>query len=334
MHKAQRAGVAAALASAVFLGLSPVFGKLAIELGFSPLAVVAWRTGLAAGLVLLAILIFYRSYLYIFPVGLLGCALAGFINGAGSIFYYLALERLSASVGQMLYSLYPLFAAIWLTFDEHSLSRLTLFRIVLAAAAVLMLTALPTARVDLTGAAMMLAAAALYALHLPINQRVLYEAPPPTVTLYTLLAMTAVVVPVSLLFSRPSNATLAAWSPVLALTLMTLLSRLALFFGIKHIGGMQVALLGLAELFVAVVFSHWWLHESLQTLQWLGAAALAISLLLVRLEQPQPSHRGNPSGWFGWIRPPDAAPSASWSPDVPPADAQAQSQLDKQTHSP
>ncbi len=34
---------------------------------------------------------------------------------------------------------------------------------------------------------MMLGAAALYALHLPINQRVLYEVPAPTVTLYTLL---------------------------------------------------------------------------------------------------------------------------------------------------
>ena len=46
----------------------------------------------------------------------------------------------------------------------------------------------------------MLGAAALYALHLPINQRVLYEVPAPTVTLYTLLAMSAVVVPAYLVF--------------------------------------------------------------------------------------------------------------------------------------
>jgi uncharacterized membrane protein len=46
-------GVEAALASALFLGVIPIFGKQAITAGFSPLAVVAFRTILAAGLLLL-----------------------------------------------------------------------------------------------------------------------------------------------------------------------------------------------------------------------------------------------------------------------------------------
>lgn len=37
-------GVISSLASALFLGLAPVFGKAAIDLGFSPLFVVAVRT--------------------------------------------------------------------------------------------------------------------------------------------------------------------------------------------------------------------------------------------------------------------------------------------------
>src|SRR5512143_1968992 len=93
-------GIAAALSSAILLGFAPVLGKLAINLGFSPLAAVAWRTGLAAALVLLITVIFWRRYLYIFPAGLAGCLLAGLINGTGSIFYYLALQRLPASVAQ------------------------------------------------------------------------------------------------------------------------------------------------------------------------------------------------------------------------------------------
>ncbi len=315
MRKGPGAGVAAALSSAFFLGLAPVFGKLAINLGFSPLSVVAWRTGLAAGSVLLVFLLFFRRSLYIYPVGLAGCALAGFVNGLGSILFYMSLDRLSASVGQMLYSLYPFFAAVWLTFDDHPLSKLTIFRIALATTGVGLLTILPTHRVDLVGAAMMLGAAALYALHLPINQRVLYEVPPATVTLYTLLAMTAVVVPAALLFDKQGPVSSAVWGPVLGLTLMTLLSRLALFFGIKRIGGMQTALLGLAELLVTLVFSLWWLRESLAPLQWLGALVLALSLLLVRYEQsgaPPKSHR---RGWFAWIRSPESQAAASWTPD-------------------
>lgn len=315
MRRAGQAGVAAALSSAFFLGLSPVFGKLAINLGVTPLSVVAWRTGLAAGLVLLVFVIFARRFLYIYPVGLAGCALAGFVNGLGSILFYMSLDRLSASVGQMLYSLYPFFAAIWLTFDDHPLTKLTVFRIVLATLGVALLTILPAQRVDLLGAIMMLGAAALYALHLPINQRVLYEVPPATVTLYTLLAMTAVVVPAALLFDRQAGVIQAAWLPVLGLTLMTLLSRLALFFGIKRIGGMQTALLGLAELFVTVVFSIWWLRETLAPAQWLGALVLAISLLLVRYENPSGPTQSNRRGWFAWIRPPEVQASPTWTPD-------------------
>jgi len=314
MQKSHKEGIFAALSSAVFLGFSPVFGKLAINFGFSPLAVVAFRTSMAAGLVFLFVILFYRSYLYIFPVGLLGCILAGLINGLGSILYYMALNRLSASVGQMLYSLYPFFVAIWLILDGQPLSRLSFFRIGLATAAVLLLTAIPSHGADLIGTAMMLGAAALYALHLPINQRVLYEVPAPTVTLYTLLAMSAVVVPAYLLFDHQWPSITMPWWPVFGLTLVTSLSRLTLFLGIKHIGGLQTALLGLAELLIAIFFSYIWLHETLLWTQWLGAIGLAISLLLVKFESPHLHRQDGKNGWFSWIHPPDIPQDFPWGP--------------------
>ena len=80
-------GIIAAMVSALFLGFTPVFGKQAILVGFSPFAVVALRTSMAAGLLLAILLIFKRQYLYIFSLGLLGCVLAGAINGIGSLFY-------------------------------------------------------------------------------------------------------------------------------------------------------------------------------------------------------------------------------------------------------
>src|SRR5512140_2745716 len=305
MQKARQTGITAALSSALFLGLCPVFGKLAINAGFSPLAVVALRTVFAALFVLLIVLIFYRSMFYIFPIGLLGCRLAGVINGLGSILYYEALGRLSASVGQILYSLYPFFVAMWLLLDQQKVGRLTLFRIALATVAVVFLTYLPGQKVDTLGVVMMLGGAAMYALHLPINQRVLYEVPAPTVTLYTLISMSAVVVPAYLLFDHRIPSATLNWGPLLGLSLMTSLSRLALFLGIKRIGGMQTALLGLAELLVTISFSYVWLHEQLLWTQWLGAAILCTSLLLVKFEKPNTAHRTTRNGWFSWIRPPE-----------------------------
>jgi len=304
-------GVFAAFVSAVFLGFTPVFGKQAILAGFSPFAVVALRTSMAAGLLLLILLLFKREYLYIFFLGFLGCVLAGAINGLGSLFYYMSLEHLNANVGQLLYSLYPVFVVFWSFLDKQRASRLTLFRIALAIASVVLITNFDREEINLLGVGFMLIASALYALHLPINQRVLYEVPAPTVTLYTLLSMSAVVVSAYFLFDPQYPNASMDWTPVIGLTLVTFLSRLTLFLGVKNIGGMQTALLGLGELVITLSASYLLLGEKLAPMQWIGVLGLMISLLLVRYEKQEPHHKGR-GGWLDWIRPPHQLP-----PDIP-----------------
>lgn len=307
----RKTGVQAVLLSAVFLGFTPVFGKQAINAGFSPLAVVGLRTLMAFLLLLTIVVVFQRKYLYIYPAGLIGCGLAGLFNGLGSIMYYSALGRIHASLGQLLYSLYPLFVAIWLVLDSQPPSKFTLFRIALATVAVFLLTYSKSDGVDMVGVGQMLMASILYAIHLPINQRVLYDAPAPTVTLYTLMAMSLVVVPVFLLSNQPLP-TDASWYPVIGLTLVTFLSRLALFQGVKYLGGMQTALLGLLELLIAIGLSIAWLGETLTLAQWIGAGILMTSILLIYFDKPTTARRPAKSGWLGWLRPP-----TNYPPDLP-----------------
>jgi uncharacterized membrane protein len=77
----RRKGVNAALFSAIFLGLAPVYGKAAMgENGFSPLAVVALRTSMAAILLVLIIILVNRSALYIYPARIHGSILHGAVN--------------------------------------------------------------------------------------------------------------------------------------------------------------------------------------------------------------------------------------------------------------
>ncbi|MCI0555827.1 MAG: DMT family transporter [Anaerolineae bacterium] len=302
------AGINAALVSAFFLGLAPVFGKAAMGGDhFSPFTVVALRTGAAALLLFLIMAIFKRKFLYIYGTGLLGCFIAGSINGIGSLFYYVGLSRLNASVAQMLYALYPFFVAIWLILDRQPLSRLTLIRIVIAFLSAILLTQSNAGTTDLFGVACMIIAAGFYAAHIPINQRVLYDVPAPTVTLYTLISMSAIVISAYSIFDRsiPTLEEGTPWLAVFGLTMVTFLSRLMLFLGIKHIGGMQTALLGLGELIVAILFSHLLLNEMLTRLQWVGVACLGISLLLVLLEKPAPHPPTHPHGLLSWLQPPD-----------------------------
>ncbi len=328
-------GIAAALASAGFLGLAPVFGKQAINLGIPALAVVSLRTFFATLLVFLVIIISNRKFLYIYPAGLFGCFLAGGINGIGSLFYYGALARIPANLGQLLYSLYPLFVLFWLWFDHQPPSKLTLMRLLLVLPGVFLLTWQFTAefgKIDWIGIFMMLCAASLYALHLPINQRVLYDMPAPTVTLYTLAAMSLVVVPsymiaVFLFHTQNifegthfqtlfnfSNAISTGVIPLAGLTVVTFLSRLTLFLGVKHLGGLQAALLGLGELLVTLIFSRILLGEYLSAMQWIGAILIFGNLFLVAFERTASGNRFR-GGWLSWLRPPGLSNDFPWPGD-------------------
>jgi len=314
MKGGKATGISSALTSALFLGLAPVIGKQAIAGGFSPWIVVALRTSMAALLLLLLMVLFKRKYMYIYPAGLLGCGLAGFVNGLGSLFYYLSLKYLDASIGGLLYSLYPVFLAGWLILDRQPITKLTATRVAIAALGVIFLTLAAPAGIHWGGVVSMLIAAIMYALHLPINQRVLYDIPAPTVTLYTLIAMSLVVVPACFLFNRQQLPMDISWWPILALTLVTFLSRLTLFLGVKHLGGMQTALLGLSELFVTIIVSHIWLKENLSFLQWVGAILLGASLLMVGFEKLNIEKRAPVGGWLGWLRSPEVPPNIPWGP--------------------
>jgi drug/metabolite transporter (DMT)-like permease len=301
--KPRAKGIYSALISAFFLGMAPIFGKQAILLGLAPLAVVAARTFLAALLLFIIMAIFYRNYLYIYPAGLLGCLLAGWTNGVGSLFYYSALGRLDAGLGHLLYSLYPLFLILWLSLDRQPTGWITWLRLLLALLAVFLLTWVRPGQVDPIGVCQMLIAASLYAFHLPINQRVLYDMPAPTVTLYTLLAMSSIVIP-AFVFSnaRIEPANVQAWGPVLGLTIVTFLSRLALFNGVKHLGGMQTALLGLGELLVTLSLSQLWLGERFSQQQWFGAAILTASLMFIMFDKT-PGKKRHPGSWLSRLIP-------------------------------
>ncbi len=102
--------------------------------------------------------------------------------------------------------------------------------------------------------------------------------------------------------------------PLLGLTMVTFLSRLMLFTGIKHLGGMQTAILGLSEIVVAILFSNLLLGEKFNTEQWLGAILLMVSLVLVVFNRSTPRNFQS-TGWLSWLRPPGPNNEYPWQPD-------------------
>jgi drug/metabolite transporter (DMT)-like permease len=183
----------------------------------------------------------------------------------------------------MLYSLYPLFLVIIRRLDGQRVSNWTKVRLVMALTAVVLLVTPKGGTIDWLGAALMLGAGLTYAMHLAVSQRVLYEMPAPTVALYVLTAMTAVVC-TAYVIHGPSAIPTTGLPPTLMLAGITVASRLLMFLGVKQLGSVQTALLGVTEILVTLILSIFILNEQMVARQWIGAAILVSSLLLILLE--------------------------------------------------
>jgi drug/metabolite transporter (DMT)-like permease len=279
-----------AFLSPLFMGLAPFFAKMAYHAGAEPYTVIALRMVLAAGALWVAYLFFGRRYIRSWWLGIAMSSLAGVINGLGSICYYLGLTRVDASLASIINISYLVFVTLLLRIIGQAISRVTVVRLLLALVAVYLLSFTTGVQVDSQGVALLLLGALAYALQLVIGQRVLYDIPAPTMTLYSMSAMALVVTAASAAAGGPQLATLTGpgWHALLAFAGVTALSRLALFYGVKHMGSVQTATLGVSEVLVTVLFAMAFLGESLAGQQWAGAGLMVGSVLLLTAEKGVP----------------------------------------------
>lgn len=277
-------GVVAAFATPLFLGMAPIFGKLAMTAGADPFSVAAIRTIIAVVLLWLVYALFFRRFIFIYPAGLLGCVVIGGINGIGSLFYYGGLSLLDASLVQLLNGMYLAFAVLISRIGGQKTDRRTLIRVMLALVALVMITGFTSQPADWTGVGLMLGSALMFAGTVILSQYVLYEMPAPTVTLYILTTMGVVVTMVWLAVGQPLGTAVlqAVMPPIFLLGITTALSRLAMFAGVKFMGGMQTAILAITEIAIALTLAFIILGERLTFMQWVGVGVLGLCILLIR----------------------------------------------------
>lgn len=295
-NRSQISGVIAAVSTPIFLGMAPVFGKLALQAGTDPFSVAALRTMLAVLLLWSIYLIWFRRYIFIYPAGLIGCIVIGAINGIGSLFYYSGLGVLDASLVQLLNGMYLPLAVVLSWLGGQNLDRRTLLRVMMAMLALMMITGFSASSIEWGGVGFMIGSALMFAGTLILSQYVLYEMPAPTVTLYTLTTMGVVVSMVWLAVGEPISQEVLelALPPIFLLGVSTALSRLAMFAGVKFLGGQQTAFLAITEIGVALTLAFAILGDRLTAMQWLGVGILGVSLVLIRQKDFLP-HGYNPN---------------------------------------
>lgn len=299
LNREQRRGVVSTIVASFFLGWAPILGKLAYASGVTPFTLVALRTLMAALLLWLAFVLFWRGEIVIVWRDLVGCMGVGAVNGFGSLLYFTSLSRLDASRASLLNTLYPLWVVLFLFAAGQPLTRLTLARLALSMLGLYLLTRAGPGELDWLGVMLMIASAATYGWHLVLGQWVLVDVPSRTATLYILTTMACVVGLARVLQTQPVEPIVAAgWRAILALGLTTTLSRLAMFSGLRRLGGVETALIGLLELLVSLMLAFLLLGERLTPMQWAGGALLVISLVLMARDPGMRLAEGNvPLEW-------------------------------------
>ena len=288
-------GLVWALMSPVFLGFIPVTAKFAYSYQVDVYTLAAFRTIFAAALLWVVIAIWSRQFLVSSYPAMFSSMVAGAINGVGSLFFYASLSRIDASLGQLINITYLLFVTILLRLIGQKISTLTVFRMFLAILAIYMLTVGGIQEPDWVGVGLMLVAALSYAIQLVFSQRIMADIPAQTMTLYAMSGMAAVVGLAWLVVWPPiSHVPTAGWTAVLIMGTLTALARLTLFLGVKSLGSMQTALLGVGEVIVTILVAMALLGEQLTLIQFFGAILILVSILLVRYERNIPK--------FDWWR--------------------------------
>jgi drug/metabolite transporter (DMT)-like permease len=155
------------------------------------------------------------------------------------------------------------------------------FRLALGLVGVYLLIG-PAGRVDWLGVLLVLVTVCAFALHLTLIQWYLQPYNARTITFYVVAIMT--VVNSGLWLAQGGewrDVGFSGWFIIAVLALVsTYLARLAMFEGVRRLGGSQVALLLPLETLLAVIWSVMFLGERLNFWEWVGGGLILLSALL------------------------------------------------------
>lgn len=281
-------GLSSGLLASFLLGWAPILGKFAYRAKVDPMTLAALRTAVAALFLWVIYLIFWRKRIRISWSAMLNCLLVGIINGIGSLFYYSGLNRLDASRASLLGALYPVWAVIFLIASGQTIRRMTLGRLFISLGGAVLVTSpwLMSTLTDYLGVMLMLAYAGLTGWYLVMGQWVLADVPSQSGTLYIMTGMAATVALARILGQGTVVAPISTsgWTAIVALGLTTAFSRLAMFFSLEKLGGVQTAIISLMELAVSLTLAFIFLGDRLAWYQWLGAILLLGGGVFARMD--------------------------------------------------
>jgi drug/metabolite transporter (DMT)-like permease len=282
----QRTGALFVLASATAFGAMPVFGKLCFEAGVGVATLLFVRFAIAAPVLWGAAAIRRTLPRNRGPVlRALALGAVGYAMQAG--LYFLALERMDASVLSLILYSYPgLVTGAAILLRRESASRRRLVALVTASGGlVLVLAGAGMGSLDLAGCALGAGAALTYTTYILVSDGVTAQLEPlPLAALVSTGAAVTLGLVAAATGSLDFGFDPAGWLWLGLAALVSTVGAVVLFFsGMSRVGPSTAAILSTLEPPVTVTLVFLTFHEALGAVQLLGAAAVLGAAVIVNL---------------------------------------------------
>ena len=262
-------GYGFAIAQAVLYSMMGIFGKLLYETGLSAQETVLLRY-LATTVILGVVLLAWRKHRLVSREPMVYVQAAFFF--VSTLFYFLAVERLSAGIATVIFYLYPVLVALLSLVVLHErFSAPTAVALGFAVGGLLLVSGVAESEVVLDALGIVYGAISCVAF-----------------AVYTVLVQKAgrAEDPFALIFApsvptmlRLDGAQLGLGS--LLAVLCTIAPMLLYIVAIKRIGGTRTALIGISQTPFSLLFAYLILGEQLTVLQGAGAALIVVGVAIV-----------------------------------------------------
>jgi len=289
-------GPALCLLSAAAFGAMAVFGKLAFEAGVGVGDLLLLRFGIAA--VVLALLAAWLGSAR--SIGRRAVTAGLLLGGVGYAtqagLFFLALERMDASLLSLLLYTYPALvtlAAIALGRERPTAVKLAAVAVASAGTA-LVLAGAGTGALDPLATALGLGAAVAYTAYILTGDRVVGGVPPLALAALVTAGATVTFAAVALVTGGPAlDFGAAGWGWLLAIALVSTVGAIIAFFaGLARVGASTAAILSTLEPPVTVALAALAFGEALTALQLAGGALVLGTVVALNL----PRRRGDVAG--------------------------------------
>lgn len=285
----ERVGLLAALGSATLFGTGGVAIKLAFQAGADTLTLVSGRA-LVAWILLWAALLVLRQSPSLPRPDLLRSLMLGVFYAFPSLAFFLALERIPASLVAVLLYTFPawtvLLARVLYGESISGLRLASLGMTFLGIAFVVRLYDWDPRATDPVGVSWALAMALGIALLTVLLQPLTRRRPTLTVNAWVFLATAAVLVsfhpPLAVLEFSPPALALLGYMALLG----SVLPMLLWLTGVRHLGASRVGIVATIEPVVTMIVAFLLLGERLEPLQLLGVAAVLAGIGVLQTERP------------------------------------------------